>query len=197
MKPTLLKSISRLIAIGLTFYIFSGSCLSVYAGEWKSDFTGKWYLQDDGSYPRGGWIWIDDNMDGLAECYYFDSNGYLATSTTTPDGYLVNEQGAWIQDGIVQQTLLTSSSDNKEKNLSAVAAYRDKLLNDIHKKQDLDNYPTAFAVADINGDGIFEVLLNYDGMSAGFGGSLLYYTDSIHENNILLPYSYSYNLKNG
>lgn len=53
-----------------------------------------------------GWQWIDDNGDGMAECYYFEpeSNGYrgkLYKSTTTPDGYTVNEKGQWVQNGSV------------------------------------------------------------------------------------------------
>lgn len=197
MKHTLLKSFHRLIGIGLTFCIFSGSCLPAYAGEWKSDFTGKWYQQDDGSYPSGGWAWLDDNLDGLAECYYFDSYGYLIASAITPDGYLVNEKGAWVQDGVLQQRALTPAEINAEKNRYAVAAYRNKLLNEIHKEKDMSCYPTSFAVVDVNGDGIFEVLLNYEGMSAALGGDLLYFTDRLHESERLSPYSYSYNPQNG
>lgn len=64
-----------------------------------------------------GWQWIDDNGDGIAECYYFEtqSNGYrgrLYKNTTTPDGYTVNEKGQWVQNGVV----LT-------RNLNEVPAY--------------------------------------------------------------------------
>lgn len=197
MKHTLLKSFNRLIGISLTFCIFSGSCLSAYAGEWKSDLTGKWYQQDDGSYPSGGWTWLDDNLDGLAECYYFNNYGYLVASAITPDGYLVNEKGAWVQDGILQQIALTPAARNAEKNRHAVTAYRNKLLNEIRKEKDLFSYPTSFAVVDVNGDGIFEVLLNYQGAAAGWGGNLLYFTDRIHEFEGFYPYSYSYNPQNG
>ena len=41
-------------------------------------------------------------MAGPAECYYFDWNGYCLLNTVTPDGYRVNENGAWIVDGVVQ-----------------------------------------------------------------------------------------------
>ena len=36
------------------------------------------------------------------ECYYFGPNGYIYTSTTTPDGYTVDENGAWTVNGTVQ-----------------------------------------------------------------------------------------------
>lgn len=41
------------------------------------------------------------NGDGTAESYCFDDWGYLYVNTVTPDGYQVNELGAWVQDGEV------------------------------------------------------------------------------------------------
>ena len=54
-----------------------------------------------------GWNWIDDNGDGIWECYYFNpvsdgTKGRLLVSQTTPDGYTVNDKGQWIMDGAVQ-----------------------------------------------------------------------------------------------
>lgn len=37
------------------------------------------------------------------EYYYFDINGYLIINGITPDGYMVNERGQWIQNGVVQR----------------------------------------------------------------------------------------------
>ena len=49
----------------------------------------------------GSWQWIDTNGDGLASCYYFE-NGTLQSGGITPDGYTVNQDGAWTIDGVVQ-----------------------------------------------------------------------------------------------
>lgn len=49
----------------------------------------QWFL------PVSQWKWLDGNKDGIYECYAFDSNGYIYTNTTTPDGYTVNADGAW------------------------------------------------------------------------------------------------------
>lgn len=76
----------------------------VYAGEWKQDATGWWYQNEDGSYPASKWEWLDGNKDGTAESYYFDGNGYMLMNATTPDGYRVNESGAWIDENGVVQT---------------------------------------------------------------------------------------------
>ena len=61
-----------------------------------------WYENEDHSYAHSGWFWLDGNNDGVAECYYFDQEGWALLSTTTPDGYTVNENGAWVVDGVVQ-----------------------------------------------------------------------------------------------
>lgn len=69
---------------------------------WRLDGVGWWYDNGDGTWPANGWHWIDGNHDGISECYYFNENGYILTNTLTPDFYLVNADGAWVQDGIVQ-----------------------------------------------------------------------------------------------
>lgn len=76
--------------------------ISALAAGWKTDSSGRWYENSDGSYPRNQWQWIDNDGDGTSECYYFDENGYVLTSTTTPDGCEVNGIGAWVKDGEIQ-----------------------------------------------------------------------------------------------
>jgi len=54
----------------------------------------------------------------VAECYYFEPTSYLLIYTTTPDGYTVNADGAWVENGAVQtkasgqQTTATNTSVN-------------------------------------------------------------------------------------
>lgn len=77
-------------------------CSTAFAEGWKQDQNG-WYWEDTGnSYPVSTWRWLDGNQDGIAECYYFDSRGYLATNRTTPDGYQVNQDGCWIVNNVPQ-----------------------------------------------------------------------------------------------
>ena len=78
-----------------------GSAMTSFAG-WQSDANGYWWQNDDGTYPTNTWQWLDGNGDGVAECYYFDGNGYMLANTTTPDGYQVNIDGAWTVNGVVQ-----------------------------------------------------------------------------------------------
>lgn len=76
-----------------------------FATGWQQNTTGWWYgtNADNSQWYSSGWQWLDGNNDGTAECYYFGGNGYMAVNTTTPDGYQVNENGAWIVDSIVQE----------------------------------------------------------------------------------------------
>lgn len=66
--------------------------MTALAGEWKQDQTGWWYQNDEGGYAKSGWKTID------GKSYYFNENGYMLANTTTPDGYLVGVDGAWVQD---------------------------------------------------------------------------------------------------
>lgn len=58
----------------------------------------KWYFFNtihDGTYGRvlTGWQWID------GYCYAFADDGAMYVNTVTPDGYTVNENGAWTEHG--------------------------------------------------------------------------------------------------
>lgn len=80
-------------ALALMAVLLSGMMsISSYAGEWKQDNAGWWYQNDDGSYPTNSWQEIDGKQ------YYFGSDGYMLHDTTTPDGYKVGSDGAWIEE---------------------------------------------------------------------------------------------------
>ena len=95
------------IILLLTF-MFS---LSAYAGEWKRDNKGWWWDNGDGTFPKDEWVWLDGDGDGVAQCYYFDKDGYLMTDTVTPDGSEVNKDGAWIMNGEVMISYTNGDSD--------------------------------------------------------------------------------------
>lgn len=78
--------------------------MNAFAAGWQQGSNGWWYAtnEDNSQWYSDGWQWIDSNGDGSAECYYFDSQGWLLTNTTAPDGSQVNENGAWVVNGVVQ-----------------------------------------------------------------------------------------------
>lgn len=96
-----MKKLIKALALAAVLSVFSTT--AAFAGSWKQDTSGWWWQENDRTYPASAWKWIDSNGDGMAECYYFDHNGYLLTNAFTPDGNQVNESGAWIEEGIVRQ----------------------------------------------------------------------------------------------
>lgn len=92
----------RMMVMIMAAVMTVATSMTAFAGSWQKNDTGWWWQNDDGSWPATSWQWLDGNNDGVAECYWFDSNGYMAANTTTPDGYTVDANGAWTVDGVVQ-----------------------------------------------------------------------------------------------
>ena len=97
-----MRKLKKIVALLMTAAIALGTTMTSMAASWQLDSIGWWWQNDDGSYPTNSWQWLDGNGDGVAECYYFDGNGYMLANTTTPDGYQVNADGAWVELGIVR-----------------------------------------------------------------------------------------------
>ena len=82
-----------------------------YKDTWKL-IDGSWYLFDSDGYAESNqwvkwqdkWYWLRDNCMMAKsqwlyikdEWYCFDEKGVLYINCTTPDGYKVDEDGAWI-----------------------------------------------------------------------------------------------------
>ena len=99
---------STAFCIGLAFA--AAVALPVYAGSWRQGPSGWWYQNDDGTYPAGGWQWIDSDGDGTAECYYFYSDGYMASNNDI-NGYHVNDAGQWtVGERIQRKTVAGEAS---------------------------------------------------------------------------------------
>ena len=89
--------------------VVASACLSTtaIAGSWKSDATGYWYQNDDGSYVTNQWF---QDFDG--KWYYFDENGYMITNGTAPDGRTVGADGAWVQSEVGDIKTVLRSANN-------------------------------------------------------------------------------------
>ena len=112
-----------------------------------------WFDFGNGDYFKSSWQWIDGNQDGIAECYCFDENGWMYENTITPDGYTVNENGAWTVSNIVQtktsdlipknntnnntDTVSNNFSETKNNNLTETRNNEEnKNIEDFNEKQD-------------------------------------------------------------
>ena len=79
-------------------------------GRWILDANGWWWLNPDRSYPANTWKmingkWYYFNKAGYMKTgwvqtngvwYYLGADGAMLTNTRTPDGYYVNQSGAWV-----------------------------------------------------------------------------------------------------
>lgn len=92
-KEYIMKKTLRLAAIVLLMILASAfPSLAENQPSWMMDqTTGKWYfIQPDGTAFKNGWL-------KLGELWYcFDADGVLYVNTTTPDGYVVDANGAWV-----------------------------------------------------------------------------------------------------
>lgn len=93
MKRSLKGTTLKVLSSALVMVMLATS--TSFAGQWKQENAAWKYQNDNGSYVTG-WNWID------GKSYYFDSNGKMLANTTTPDGYTVNADGAWVVNGVVQ-----------------------------------------------------------------------------------------------
>lgn len=118
------RNILLTVAAVLGATMLSG--VTAFAGQWVQDGTAWKYLNDNGILSAGCWQWIDGNQDGIAECYYFGSDSVMFADAITPDGWRVNADGAWIENGIVQ----TKESGIASVQPSEAAQYTDVNTND-------------------------------------------------------------------
>ena len=72
-----------------TYYVGSDGAM---ATGWVQNDAGDWYNYGSDGAMQTGWV-----QDGDA-WYYMDDNGVMLENTTTPDGYVVGPDGAWIPD---------------------------------------------------------------------------------------------------
>ncbi len=100
------KGITTILCAAV-FTMLGGTILS-FAGEWKPDAKGWRYDKGD-TYAASEWIkdgekWYYINADGYMLSntwvgnYYLGTDGAMLVNTTTPDGYQVGADGAWLPD---------------------------------------------------------------------------------------------------
>lgn len=155
--------------------------VGVFAVGWQHNVTGWWYgtNETNTTWHANCWQWIDGNNDGIAECYYFDQNGYMLASTTTPDGFTVNADGAWTVNGVVQtkivgaqntvtasDTYSTSEYDNNGISLAALDMLgRTRAENAKYGEVDVYEGGTQISVTYKNGLGIaYDLAGGYNGV---------------------------------
>lgn len=134
---------------------------TVSAAGWRQVESGdeqRWrYENEDGSYVTSGWHWLDGNRDKTAECYYFDSEGWMASDTVTPDGYRVNADGAWVENGVVMAWTLEENTIGGEEMLPITIQVGDQefeaeLYDNETARELLSRFPMTISMAELNGN---------------------------------------------
>ncbi len=70
------------------YYLEDNNTLAT--NTWKF-IDNSWYYFDENSMMKTSWFKIKEYW------YYFDNSGKLLINTTTPDGFVVNADGVWVQ----------------------------------------------------------------------------------------------------
>ena len=96
------------LAFAAAAAVFLMSGIKAKAGQWGLLEGGTWVYWE-GDQKLTGWHWIDGNGDGTAECYYFSSDGTMCANMPI-DGWQLNPDGAWVQNGVVQTKAVTPGS---------------------------------------------------------------------------------------
>lgn len=113
----------KLYTLGLAAVFAAMMTTTALAGQWVRDperpvnengRSNWWFQTDDGAFLSNGWYWLDGNEDGLAECYRFDENGWLYTAATV-DGYEVDKNGAWVENGVIPRKSVDAPAKKPEK----------------------------------------------------------------------------------
>lgn len=107
--------------LALSLAMTLGFSTAAMAAGWQTgtERTNDWkYLTDNGSY-LAGWHAIDSDGDGIGEYYHFDQAGWLDVNKTTDDGYEVNADGQWVENGEVQKVDMSSYTE-QENDISSM-----------------------------------------------------------------------------
>lgn len=122
-----------------------------------------------------GWQWLDENNDGIAECYYFDEGGHKLTGTTTPDGYKVNADGAWVENGAVQtQASSSPAGSGVASGQTGAAGWHHDGIGWRYRRFTGNDASAIWVWSDRNNDGTSELYYFQYGYQDGkFGGYLL------------------------
>lgn len=139
----------RLLKVAaVTLAITTLSAGAAFASGWQKDDKGWWYgtNADNSAWHANGWQWVDGNGDGVAECYYFDVNGYCLMNTTTPDGYKVDSNGAWLVNGAVKTKVVGSSASGSSNSSGQTSSMADGTYRVAFKQSDIQKKGEQYAL---------------------------------------------------
>ena len=98
------RQLKTVAALAAAAAMTMASVMTASAADWKQDTKGWRVENEDGSYLTNQWY--QSPASGL--WYYMGADVYMLTNTTTPDGYFVNADGAWVEnEAVSNQPVIT------------------------------------------------------------------------------------------
>lgn len=95
---------------GQEYWVYYKQDGSVAKSQWVQNHKYDWfYCNEDGHLLKSKWL--HNPSDG--KWYYLGNDFAMIHDTTTPDGYQVGSDGAWIRDG---QVVVENVNENVETN---------------------------------------------------------------------------------
>ena len=152
--------------------------MTAYA-DWQKYENTWYYLNPDGTKNANGWFWIDGNKDGIAECYYFDQNGAMAASCTI-DGYEVNSEGQWIQNGKVQTKNTGSTKTSGSQTSYGNSTYVDLIMKAAEQSGVSPYVLAAMIIQEQGTEGKSELI---SGKNSQYYGYYNFYNIAAYEHN--------------
>lgn len=84
-------------------------------GSWEQQGSVWRFHCLNGTYISNSWL---ESLSELGAYYYVDSDGVMLTNSKTPDGYVVDANGLWRSQTVVQDTSRTGNDGtNKQSGL--------------------------------------------------------------------------------
>ena len=179
-----MRKVVKRFAIGsLTAIMTIAGSFASFAGQWKQDANGWKWQADNGSYPASAWREIDGKWyyfgtdtymtaNQWIGNYYVGVDGAMLINTTTPDGYRVGADGAWIPDAVKKSGEIASVVDVKTL---GNRYFMDKGIGEFYVAQNMDNgryeyfdknFNLQFSIPwEINGNEILRPTSFFDGMT--------------------------------
>ena len=112
--------------IKIFLYLFILYNNLIFAGSIIKNQDSFIYKNDYGEIAKDMWVWIDTNNDGIAECFRFDENGYVAKNYIHYDGKKTNELGQWIENGNVVSKIKKTGKIITDNNVLAKPELNEK-----------------------------------------------------------------------
>ena len=136
-------------------------------------FGGTWYERSsENGIEKGyafsayrdcsGWQWVDDDKNGVFECYYFKDG--IAALNTMIEGYTVDGEGRWTVDGAIQQRSIPAWAGYKDMLLGEDFRYPKFELQNAEASAEVSKLIDVYALGLIPADSIYpeEITLDYD-----------------------------------